>query len=182
MRPILKVSLSKEEDPTGQASNRASLNKKLKVRLAHAQNKVIELFNTIPRRAKIERNLSLNQDTFTTYEYEISPELQDQLESQIQSIVNFWLLMGNNQSKPFDFYADTNVEQGYRTGALEAVRDLNAELAQAVILGGIGGAIGGAIAALLLPRSFDVNTIIFSPSYIAGVLGYQNDMFYRLKG
>jgi len=177
MKKILKINLSRDEDPTGQARNRASLNKKIKVRLANAQKEVINLFNEIPRTSKREKNLSLNQETFTVYDYDVSPELQDQLESQIQSIINLWLLLGDNQSKPFDFYSDANVEEAYRTGTLEVVRDLNRDLTSIFSLTTIAAAFSA-----LLPRSFDVNTILFSQDYLENVLGYQNDMFYQLKG
>jgi hypothetical protein len=173
----LKVNLSRNEDPTGQARNRANLNKKIKVRLAHAEQQVIKLFNDIPRTSKTEKNLSLNQETFTTYDYDLSPFEQDQFEAQIQAIINFWLLLGQNESKPINYYSDPNVEEAYRTGTLEVVRDLNADLAKLAVLGGVAGAF-----AALLPRSFDANTILFSQSYLDTVLGYQNDMFYQLKG
>lgn len=174
---ILKLNLSRDEDPTGQARNRANLNKKIKVRLANAEQQVIKLFNDIPRTSRTEKNLSLNQDTFTVYDYDLSPEEQDQLESQIQAIINFWLLLGETQNKPINFYSDPNVEEAYRSGTLEVVRDLNNDLAKLVSLGGVAGAF-----AALLPRSFDVNTILFGQSYLEAVLGYQNDMFYQLKG
>lgn len=174
---ILKLNLSKDEDPTQQGRNRANLNKKIKVRLANAEQQVIKLFNDIPRSSRTESNLSLNQDTFTAYDYDLSPEEQDQFESQIQAIINFWLLLGQNQNKPLNFYADPNIEEAYRTGTLEVVRDLNNDLVKLVSLGGIAGAL-----AALMPRSFDANNILFSQSYLETVLGYQNDMFYELKG
>lgn len=174
---ILKLNLSRDEDPTQQGRNRASLNKKIKIRLANAEQQVIKLFNGVPRSSRTEKNLSLNQDTFTVYDYDISPEEQDQLESQIQAIINFWLLMGETQNKPANFYSDTNVEEAYRTGTLEVARDLNSDLAKLAALGGVAGAF-----AALLPRSFDVNVILFGQSYLDSVIGYQNDMFYQLKG
>ena len=174
---ILKLNLSKDEDPTGQGRNRANLNKKLTVRIANAEQQIIKLFNDIPRKPRTEKNLSLNQDTFTVYDYDLLPGEQDQLETQIQAIINFWLLLGQSQNKPIDFYADPNVEESYRTGTLETVRDLNADLAKLVVLGGIAGAL-----ASLLPRSFDVNIILFGQKHLENVLGYQNGMFYQLKG
>ena len=177
MKKILKLNLSKGEDPTGQARNRANLNKKLKVRLAHAEQQIIKLFNAIPRASKVEKNLSLNQDSFTIYDYDLSPEDQNNLESQIQAIIAFWLLMSETQNRPIGFYSDPNVEEAYRMGTLETARDLNSQLEKLVILGGVAGAF-----AALMPRSFDVNTILFSQGYLNSVIGYQNDMFYQLKG
>lgn len=174
---ILKLNLSRDEDPTGQSRNRANLEKKINARLANAQAEVIKLFNDIPRESKTEKNLSLNQDTFTVYEYDFSPEAQSQLESQIQALMIFWLLQGELQNKPISFYSDPNTEEAYRAGTLEAIRDLNAELAKIATLGGVIGAL-----VATLPRNVDVNAILFSQNYLETVLGYKDDMFYQLKG
>lgn len=177
MKKILKLNLSREDDPTGQGRNRANFNKKIKVRLANAQSEIIKLFNAIPRSANTESNLSLNQDTFTTYDYDFSPERQEQLERDILAILILWLLQGEFINKPVNFYSDTNVEESYRAGTLETVRDLNSDLTKIAVLGGVAGA-----AAQFLPKSFDVNEILFSQTYLDTVNGYKNDMFYRLKG
>lgn len=177
MKKILKVNLSREDDPTGQGRNRANLNKKIKVSLANAQVEIIKRFNAIPRNANTESNLSLNQDTFTTYDYDFSPEQQEQLESEILAILIFWLLQDQFTNKPINFYSDTNVEESYRAGTLETVRDLNSELSKIAVLTGISIAILAS-----LPKSFDVETVLFSQKYLDTVSGYQNDMFYLLKG
>ena len=174
---ILKLNLSRDEDPAGQGRNRANLNKKLKVRLSNAESHVIKLFNSIPRNSKTESNLSLNQDTFTIYDYDLSLFEQNELETQIEAILNRWLVLGDNSNKPLDFYSDDNVEVAYRTGTLETVRDVNHDMEKAAILGGIVGAL-----ASLLPRRVDINTILFSPAYIESLSSYKADMFYQIKG
>lgn len=169
---ILKVNLSRDDDPTGQARNRADLNKKLQVRLANAESEVKKLFRVIPRTSKVEKNLSLNQDTFTTYEYDLPPEQQDALESAIEAIILLWLLQGRNQNKPANYYSDVNVDVAYRAGTLETVQETNSALGKI--------AIAGALLASM-PRSIDTS-IVFTQAYLNNVLGYQNDMFYDIKG
>lgn len=170
---ILKLNLSRKEDPTGQGRNRANLNKKIRARLANAQSEVIRLFKAIPRKSKVESNLSLNQETFTTYEYEATPESQDSLETAIQALIALWLLQGNNQDRPFDYYADANVEESYLTGTLETIRDTNQDLNKIAVLG---------VLLASMPRSIDKNTVVLSQSYMDKLAKAKNDMYYELKG
>ncbi len=170
---ILKLNLSRDDDPTGQARNRANLDKKISQRLEAANIQVRNLFNQIPRQPRRENNLSLNKETFTVYDYEFSPEQQDQLESVIETIIILWLLQGQSTNKPIDYYSDDNIELSYRSGTQEVIRDANSLLTQISLLG------------LLLPsmpRNIDINTILLSQSYLDALNGYKSSFFFNIKG
>lgn len=156
---VLKANLTREEDPTGQGSNRARLNKKIKSRLANARKEIVDAFRLIPATPKRESNISLNQDTFTTYEYEIpDPDL---LYSEINLIMSDWLLTYNGYSdvnvKPEEFYSDENVDEATNAGAQETVRDVNQQL-------NIFAAIAGALIATM-PRRIEPQFILISVEF-----------------
>lgn len=176
---VLKPNLSREEDPTGQGRNRANLNKKIKVRLANALVDVVKLFKDIPATPRTESNISLNQDSFTVYDYEIpDPDL---LQFEIQLIIYQWLLESQQSQqaiqqaefKPIDFYSDDNVEEADNVGAQETARDLNQELIQAAIIGALAAS---------MPRRIEPQVIVLDPEFRQDVENDKKAMYQQLKG
>ena len=70
---ILKLDISLDDDPTGQSRNRANLDKKISQRLDAAAIQVRNLFRQIPKKSRVEKNLHLNKETITVYDYEFLP-------------------------------------------------------------------------------------------------------------
>lgn len=168
-----RSNLTLEEDPTGQGRNRLELNKKLKARLASAQSEVIKRFNTIPRKARRERNIQLNEESFTVYDYDNTPEEQDGLEAEIAVIIALWLLQSQTANKPANFYADANVDTAYRSGALETMRDTNKDLSTIKARGLLKPS---------MPKAVDQSKVLFSQEYLDELLSAKNDLFYDIKG
>lgn len=148
----LKTNRAKEDDPTrAQARNRKSAEKKINQRLRSASRDVKVIFNDIPRTSKRVSDISLNRESMTVYDYDISAFGLGFLEDGIQRILDEWLV-GIDEAA----YYQENTEFAYRGGMMEALRDINQEL--------ITAAIAGALAASL-PRSINVETYILSPDY-----------------
>lgn len=120
-------------DPTGQRVNRNRLTKKLDARLKRANREIKALFRAIPRDRSTE-TVIVNK-TQAVYTYDITPEQQTELNSQIQTILNEELLETQDDTMPPMWWYKPEIELPVRQGTLEEVRSFNLLITAAIAAG-----------------------------------------------
>lgn len=114
-----------KQDPTGQARNRRLANRALVVRIRQARNEVVRIVKAIPN-----QRVTVNQQSFSyTYDF-------NQLQEQITQAIAETILETTGVALPADWYFSQYVENPFRQGIVESVRDVNRLLEQAGIASG----------------------------------------------
>jgi len=159
-------------DPTGQQSNRDRATRHLVTRLNKAQRSVMALFRDISktrsRKVKIQ-----NAETTVVYSYDFDEQQQEQFERSTEFILNNELLETQTDLMPLDWYYKPDIEQPYREGTLEEVRDFNSLV--------VGAIAAGVTVRGLTPRTVEVEQVIFSEPYRQRLATAQVTNFQSIK-
>lgn len=111
-------------DPTGQASNRRKATRKLQARLSTAEKQVKQLFRAIPRERRLEAPIS-NENLIPVYDYQITADELEQLESNIRTAVGAAVLDTQFDRMPPNWWWQNTIELPYRQGTAEEVVEFN---------------------------------------------------------
>lgn len=167
------MSKKTKSDPTGQARNRNKGTRRLSTRLTRAEREVKALFRAIPRSARRQTKI-VNAEQTTVYTYDINALQQQQLEQSVEFILNRELLETQTGTMPPDWYWQEDVEQPYRQGTVEEIRDFN------VLVGGAiaaGVTVGG-----LPPQRVDPQAVLLSEPYRSSLSSLYQSNFSTIKG
>lgn len=159
-------------DPSGQNSNRNKSTKRLSSRLTAAERRVKELFKSIPRTVRRETPLTNAQET--VYEYQFTADDRAELQRSVSFILDDELLETQTDQMPFDWYWKKEVELPYRQGTVEEVRDFNQIIGAAIV--------AGLLVDGLPPRTIEIELILLSEDYRAGLADVQVRNFTDIKG
>lgn len=160
------------EDPTGQRDNRARTARKIAARMDSARNEVATLFRSIPWTTRRVKSF-VNQST-VFYEYDISPEQQNEVAADIRKIIDLALLQSSGDTPPENWWYKPEVEQPTRQGTLEETRDFNRLIALAISLGLTGA--GG-----ILPVPLAPDAVLMSPAYLTALRSVYASNFQVIK-
>lgn len=143
-------------DPTGQARNRNKGTRRLSAKLTRAERQVKSLFREIPRLASRQTSI-VNVEQTTIYDYDLTPQEQQQLERSVQFILNNELLETQIGDMPLNWYWQDNVEPSYRQGTAEELNRFNQLISTAVI--------AGVLVDGLPPATIAVESVLLSEPY-----------------
>lgn len=165
------MSKKTKADPTGQAGNRKRSARRLSSRLVIAEREVRALFKNIPRKRKTTKVVVNQTEAF--YEYDLTPEQQEELAKLIEFINNAQLLETQTDVLQPNWFWNKDAEQPYRTGTLEETRDFT-QLVSAAVLAGV--------VTLAIPlESVGSQQILFSEPYRQGLKQAQVHSFNSIK-
>ena len=127
-------------DPTGQARNRNKAARLFQARLTVAEREVKALFRTIPRKRTTQAILP-NAERATVYAYDLTTTGAIALQVDIRNIIDRSLQTTNPAVPPANWWWEPLIEQPYRQGTLEEIRDFSQLINQAAAAGvtGAGG-------------------------------------------
>jgi len=123
-------------DPTGQRFNRVRTAKRLQKRLKQARQKVLTLFNAIPRTRRTVTKVR-NAEQQVVYDYDQNPEQTEIFNSRVRGAINDELQTGGD-TMPLNWWYRPEVEQPTRQGTLEELHEFNRLIVIAIGLGMIG--------------------------------------------
>lgn len=160
-------------DPTGLESQRKKMAREINIRLSKVEKQVKTMFRRIPKeRSRV--TVITNSEQTVTYSYQITDQELEEMEALIAFILAQELLQTQTGIRPPNWYLNKNIEQVYRQGTLEEVRDFNQMINQAAR---DGRTING-----LPPQQVDSQQVVFSQPYQIQVNRAQGDAFLSVKG
>jgi SPP1 gp7 family putative phage head morphogenesis protein len=127
-------------DPTGQARQRNKATRLFQARLTVAEREVKALFRAIPRKRTTQAILP-NAERATVYAYDLSTTGAIALQVDIRNIIDAALQTTGLAVPPADWWWEPLIEQPYRQGTVEEIRDFNQLINKATAAGvtGAGG-------------------------------------------
>ena len=128
-----------KSDPTGQARHRSKATRRFQARLTIAERDVKALFRAIPRKRTTQAILP-NKEHATIYAYDLSVTGAIALQIDIRDSINRSLEV-SGLTPPAGWWWEPLIEQPYRQGTVEEIRDFNQLINQAIAAGvtGAGG-------------------------------------------
>ncbi len=128
-----------KSDPTGQGRNRNKATRRFQARLTVAEREVKALFRAIPRKRTTQAILP-NDNRATVYAYDLTTTGAIALQVDIRNIIDRSLETTNPAVPPANWWWEPLIEQPYRQGTLEEIRDFNRLIGQATAAGVTGAA------------------------------------------
>lgn len=113
-----------EQDPTGQARNRAKSERKLSRRLELAYPQVMALVKAVPKERRRVTKITNDSGIQVFYDYDFGPQAQLQMENEINEIFQALFEISQDQP-PFDWFFEPDIEIPYRQGAIEEATTFN---------------------------------------------------------
>lgn len=151
-------SRKKQIDPTGQGSNRKHAANALKKRIDKIQQFALRKFRSIPRKRRQRADI-INNLVF--FEYDYSPEDQQQFETQLESVANQQLLESEDDPVIPFWYWSSEIEKPYRQGTIEETNLLNKLIDEAVV--------AGIVVEGVLLRELQIEQVLISEPYRSAV-------------
>lgn len=159
-------------DPTAQRANRRRSTRRLSSRLNVAERQVKALFRAIPKTRRRETKIQ-NAEQTIVYDYQLSPQEQQDFERMVRYAISQQLLETQTDVMPPDWYWKEDIEQPYRQGTVEEVRDFNQMVSAAIV--------AGVTVAGLPPQEVPAAQVLFSEPYRASLASAQVSNFSTIK-
>ena len=129
--------MATSKDPAGQSRNRAKATRLFQARLTIAEREVKAIFRSIPRKRTTKAILP-NESVDVVYGYDLSTTGAIALQFDIRNALDDALQAGNRIVPPSPWWWEPLLEQPYRQGTLEEIRDFNQLISQAAAAGATG--------------------------------------------
>lgn len=149
--------------------------KKLRARLEEARRKVLTRFRSIPWKRRTVKKIRNQAGEQVVYEYDQTPEQNEQFNREIEAIIALLLLQTNSgDSMPQNWWYKPEVEQPTRQATLEEISEFNRLITLAIAAGitGTGG---------IQPQRIAPEVVLSSQKYLSELRNVYIDNFQVIK-